>query len=52
MHVSMYGKIQYFGGQEQSVNELRDVLHKICLFFEILSGEIITVNETLFFCIR
>ena len=48
MHVSMYGKIQYSGGREQSVNELREVLHKICLFFEILSGEIITVNEIVF----
>lgn len=37
MHVSMYGKIQYSGGQKQSVNELREVLHKICLFFEIQS---------------
>lgn len=48
MHVSMYGKIQYSGGQEQSISELREVLHKICLFFEILSGEIITVNEIVF----
>ena len=48
MHVSMYGKIQYSGGREQSVNELREILHKICLFFEILSGEIITINEVIF----
>ena len=48
MHVSMYGKIQYSGGREQSISELREVLHKICLFFEILSGEIITVNEIVF----
>lgn len=34
MHVSMYGKIQYSGGREQSVNELREVLHKICLFLK------------------
>ena len=48
LHVSMYGKIQYSGGREQSVSELREVLHRICLFFEILSGEIITVNEVVF----
>lgn len=48
LHVSMYGKILYSGGREQSVNELREVLHRICLFFEILSGEIITVNEIVF----
>lgn len=48
LHVSMYGKIQYSGGREQSISEVREVLHKICLFFEILSGEIITVNEIVF----
>lgn len=48
LHVSMYGKIQYSGGREQSISELREVLHRICLFFEILSGEIITVNEIVF----
>lgn len=48
VHVSMYGKIQYSGGREQSVSELRELLHIICLFFEILSGEIITVNEVVF----
>lgn len=48
LHVAMYGKIQYSGGREQSVSELREILHRICLFFEILSGEIITVNELVF----
>lgn len=48
LHVAMYGKIQYSGGREQNVSELRGILHRICLFFEILSGEIITVNEIIF----
>lgn len=45
LHVSMYGKIQYSGGKERNISEIYELLNSICLFFEILSGEIITIGD-------
>lgn len=45
LHVSMYGRIQYSGGKERNISEIYELLNSICLFFEILSGEIITIGD-------
>ncbi|WP_073291193.1 HEPN domain-containing protein [Anaerosporobacter mobilis] len=45
MNISMYGKIQFDDGSEKSLDEIKQLLRKVILFFEILSGETITVLE-------
>ena len=45
LRVSMYGRIQYSGGKERDISEIHELIHSICLFFEILSGEIITIED-------
>ncbi len=45
LRVSMYGRIQYSSGKERNISEIHELLHNICLFFEILSGEIITIGD-------
>lgn len=45
LHISMYGRIQYSGGKDRNLSEIYELLDSICLFFEILSGEIITIGD-------
>lgn len=45
LHISMHGRIQFASGRNRSINEIRELLNSICLFFEILSGEIITTED-------
>lgn len=45
LHISMHGRIQFASGKNRSINEISELLNSICLFFEILSGEIITTED-------
>lgn len=45
LHISMYGRIQYSGGKDRNLSEIYELLDSICLFFEIISGEIITIED-------
>lgn len=45
LHVSINGAIQYDAGREMGIIEIRKLIYKVCLFFEILTGEIVTVNN-------
>lgn len=45
LRVSMYGKIQFSSSKEENIEEIRELLNSICLFFEILSGEIVTIED-------
>lgn len=47
LRVSMYGRIQYSEGKEKNICEIRGILNNICLFFEILSGEMITIDDVI-----
>ena len=45
IHTTMYGRIQYSCKKTKGIGEIREIINGICLFFEVLSGEIITANE-------
>lgn len=45
IHASMYGKIQFCGDKKKSIGEVKELLNSICLFFEILAGEMITIKD-------
>lgn len=45
LRISMHGVIQYDADREREIIEIRELIYGICLFFEVLAGEIITIDN-------
>ena len=47
VNVSIDSKIRYDSEKRFSISELRELTDRICLFYEILTGEVITLGESI-----